>query len=605
MLQEAAGSAAASLAPCPGSAARTSKPSQFVDVGGTLFFTADDGAHGQELWKSDGTKAGTVLVRDINPGGRTGSNPASLTAMRGRLFFNANDGTHGRELWRSDGTKAGTVLVKNTAPSTGDGDGPAHLTAVDGKLFFTADPGRHGKKLWKSNGTKAGTVMVKHINRGHGGLYASYLTAVGGELFFIDEDTHGQELWKSNGTKAGTVLVKNMNPGGMSNDYDYGPTTLTGVGRRLFFIDDDDTHGQELWTSNGSSEGTVLVKDINTAVNHYDGGSLALSSNLSSLTALGGTLFFAADDNTHGHELWKSNGSGSGTVMVKDIKPGNDSSLSSFLTAVGGTLFFTAQDGVHGQELWKSGGSSAGTVLVKDINPGHGSAASSLTAVGGTLFFTADDGVHGQELWTSNGSGSGTVLVKDIRACSGEFRRPSSPDRGGETVVLRRKRRHSRPGAVEVGRHQGGHRPRQGHQRGPYRESSCAMSRRQRCAKKRVVRARVSQAKLLRRRARGAGATRAATAAAAAVDPGRRRGHFGLPDSKRKGRDAPCGGRECLFFAGAVPRPTHPLERAVRPRRSRGNAVLHRRRRHPRPGAVEVGRHQRRHGPRQGHQTGY
>ena len=118
---------------------------------------------------------------------------------------------------------------------------------------------------------------------------------------------------------------------------------------------------------------------------------------------------------------------------------------------MGGTLFFTAQDGVHGQELWKSGGSSAGTVLVKDINPGHGSAASSLTAVGGTLFFTADDGVHGQELWTSTAAdghrpGQGHPCL---------FRRVPEAlltDRGGEAVVLRRKRRHSRPGAVEVGR---------------------------------------------------------------------------------------------------------------------------------------------------------
>ena len=92
----------------------------------------------------------------------------------------------------------------------------------------------------------------------------------------------------------------------------------------MFFIDDDDTHGQELWTSNGTSAGTVLVKDINTA-STLRRRLLSASSNLSSLTALGGTLFFAADDSTHGHELWKSNGSGSGTVLVKDIKPGDDS----------------------------------------------------------------------------------------------------------------------------------------------------------------------------------------------------------------------------------------------------------------------------------------
>ena len=81
-------------------------------------------------------------------------------------------------------------------------------------------------------------------------------------------------------------------------------------------------------------------------------------------------------------------------------------------------LFFTADDGVHGHELWKSNGRRSGTVLVKDIrrcSSGY-EAVSLLTRVGADLFFATDDGVHGQELWTSDGSRPGTVLVKDINA---------------------------------------------------------------------------------------------------------------------------------------------------------------------------------------------
>jgi ELWxxDGT repeat protein len=123
-----------------------------TNVNGTLFFTAAaaDGTTGYELWKSDGTAAGTTLVKDIYPGGFTGgyggyypnnSYPMSLTNVNGTLFFTADDGTHGRELWKSDGTAAGTVLVSNL--------GSSNLTNVHGTLFFSADDGVHGNELWK------------------------------------------------------------------------------------------------------------------------------------------------------------------------------------------------------------------------------------------------------------------------------------------------------------------------------------------------------------------------------------------------------------------------------------------------------------------------
>src|SRR4029077_8812158 len=104
------------------------------------------------------------------------------------------------------------------------------------------------------------------------------------------------------GNRAGTVLVKDIRPGAAEDD-EYAPASLTGVGGRLFFAADDATHGRELWTSNGSRAGTVLVKDINPDVVERDEYDYSPSY----LTGVGGRLFFAADDATHGAELWTSN----------------------------------------------------------------------------------------------------------------------------------------------------------------------------------------------------------------------------------------------------------------------------------------------------------
>ena len=120
------------------------------------------------------------------------------------------------------------------------------------------------------------------------------------------------------------------------------------------------------------------------------------------LTAVGNTLYFSADDGPNGRELWKSDGTASGTVMVKDIKSGSDGGYPAYLTAVGNTLYFSAYDGTNGFELWKSDGTASGTVMVKDINSGSsGSSPDELTALGNVLFFQATDGINGYELYTN------------------------------------------------------------------------------------------------------------------------------------------------------------------------------------------------------------
>ncbi len=260
--------------------------SNLTDVNGTLYFTADDGIHFTELWKSDGNG-----MEVINPGFQ-GFYINNLTNVNGTLFFRAEDDFHGYELWQSDGTEAGTVLVKDIQPGFYNSSNPDDLTNVNGTLFFTADDGTHGIELWKSDGTETGTVLVKDIVPGSSSSLADNLTNVNGILFFTaDDGLHGLELWQSDGTEAGTVLVKDINPGNSSSS----PDNLTNVNGTLFFTADDGTHGIELWQSDGTADGTVLVGDINPG---------SSSSYPSSLTNVNGTLFFTADDGIHGGELW-------------------------------------------------------------------------------------------------------------------------------------------------------------------------------------------------------------------------------------------------------------------------------------------------------------
>lgn len=358
-------------------------PASLTALNDALFFTANDGIHGNELWKSDGTPDGTIMIKDICP--TEEGHVIYLTNINDNLYFWADDGIHGYELWKSDGTPEGTELFKDLNTTTGD-SAPSQLTAFHNDLFFTANDGAAGCEVWKSDGTEAGTNMLKDIKPVFSDSCPGIMTIMNDNILF---DAGG--LWRSDGTPGGTVMVNSVSSRGSS-------VTMNGI---LFFAGSDGVH-EGLWRSDGTSDGTFMVSDVDPM----------MTSDPNTLINAAGTLFFIASDYTHAMEVWKSDGTASGTALVKDIRPGRYSSYPLYLMPVGRNLFFQARD-YNGAELWKSDGTESGTNIVKDINPSGDSYPRPLYAMNGTLFFSADDGINGVSLWKTDGTLNGAVIVKD------------------------------------------------------------------------------------------------------------------------------------------------------------------------------------------------
>jgi len=385
-------------------------PSALCVSGSTAFFSGADAIHGQELWKTDGTQAGTVMVRDIAVGSDS-SSVGSIIAVGDAVFFTANDAVHGAELWKSDGTAAGTVMVKDINPgSASAGLGPKFTT--NGLVFFTANDGTNGIEVWRSDGTEAGTFMVKDINPGGNSILTFNGQVMGHEFYFTANDgVHGPELWKSDGTEAGTNLVKDIRSGDEAAPFPTGPSDFVAVGDTLYFTQTDSGHGGELWKTDGTEAGTVLVKDISPGT---------AGSNPANKAAVGGFLLFSANDGTLGDELWRTDGTEAGTVMVKDIVPGSGGSTITRRAVAGTVCYFSANVPGLGTELWRSDGTDAGTTLVSDLTPGTGSSNfTTFGVMGDTVFFSFGGLTTGRELWKTDGTPAGTVMVKEIWPGSG------------------------------------------------------------------------------------------------------------------------------------------------------------------------------------------
>jgi ELWxxDGT repeat protein len=399
-----------------------SDPRELTHVGRVVFFSAADGTRGRELWVSDGTDAGTHLVRDINPGA-AGSKPALLTRVGTRLFFTAQDGRHGRELWVSDGTRVGTRLVKDLTRGA-KGTAISGITDGAGTAYF----GRGYRGLWRTDGTARGTQRIRDFS----GVDVANAKWLGSRLFLSADDA----LWKTDGSTKGTVRL---------SPTFWGLDGITRYRGRVYFRATPPLGAfgglPQLWWSDGTKAGT---RRLGTMQNPTD------------LMVKGGTLYFDAQASaSKTPRLYRTDGSAKGTVPVSPrVRPlwemanragrlwgvsatvgqeyawdglwVSDGSAADTTRVAGGTadwwvvdwwagghaglddrLWFAASPvaTIGGEtqaidvEPWSSDGTTGGTTEAADIHADGSSYPRGFVKLGGTVLFSANDGVHGRELW--------------------------------------------------------------------------------------------------------------------------------------------------------------------------------------------------------------
>lgn len=466
----------------------SSSPLELVVNNSTLYFTAIDANNNRELWMSDGTTAGTMMVKAISQG-LVESNPRYLKPCGSDIYFSAQDELNGQELWKSDGTEMGTVLIKDI-DSGSSSSNPYELTCINSQLYFTGSTAETGAELWKSDGTTTGTTLVKDIDPGSGSSFPREMTLFNNEImFFATMPSGGMEIWKSDGTANGTTVITDV--GSVSqNSY---LRNLSPVGSKIVFLN----NLSELWSSDGTLEGTQEIAPLNGTGFYLqnfssiddkiyfsgDDGELWVTdgtntgtsrltnlpgiadSNVGGMTKMGDNIYFVANDEITGYEMWRYNLIDGTAKLSKDINTiqkvddlanlqetnggfvfsetgnysvnkllefdGNDVteiiysddqlSFRNFLGEINGEYFFVGQESIYGQELWKTDGTESGLEFVRNIRPGtNGSSIKSSVVFDDKLYLNASDGIHGQELWQSDGTWDGTMMLKDIQSGAGD-----------------------------------------------------------------------------------------------------------------------------------------------------------------------------------------
>ncbi|HVT57203.1 MAG TPA: ELWxxDGT repeat protein [Thermoanaerobaculia bacterium] len=412
---------------------------------GSAFISVEKDEGPVELWRSDGTRAGTLRFTD-----RPIDYSLQIAAIAGLAFFVASDSEAGDELWASDGTAAGTRQLTDLNVSRYGGFGPYAFVRLGDELFFN-----YGG-IWRTDGTAAGTLPVTDFFV-NGGIVA----AAGAAFFFSFDDQNRMQLWVADGSPGGVRQLTHFAE--VTESIDSGPVAASG---QVFFVagwGGDDPAA--MWRSDGTPQGTGKAFDLPPAV--------AVSGGVRDLTSLGSDFYFTNHLQAGPLEVWKSDGTTAGTVQLAVSCCPPDFAITPFiriggtvyfiaytgpgqsylrqtdgtpagtgwvelkgspvvnptgLLAVGGTLYLFADAAAQGdRSLWRTDGTPAGTSELATFRGGSGDAAPrSLTPFGSGVgvAFVADDGVHGLEPWISDGTAAGTRMLADILP-GGDGSRPS------------------------------------------------------------------------------------------------------------------------------------------------------------------------------------
>ena len=363
-------------------------------------------------WVTDGTLAGTVMVKDILTGSLASPNPGNFTNIGSKVIFSAVDATHGRELWVTDGTSAGTTLLVDIYPGRLDGGIATSFFSVGTvAVFGVYNSLVNTRGLWATDGTAAGTSLLVNIPKSS----PSYITPFGAKLLFRAWDGvvgHFGDLWITDGTAAGTTQLL-PSAGHIPQSVKPNITDLGASGRAVFSANDG-TNGNELWATDGTAAGTIMVANIATA-------SYA-SSNPGPIALLGttGRGVFAAAPTASGTQLWVTDGTAAGTSALKTFSGGYNSGSTAFLGAGAGNspvtlgnqaLFIGKDAGVTA--LWVTDGTTVGTTIlstaVTSIGP-RDAGATSFTGLGSKELFWSGTGI-GSSPWITDGTAAGTFQL--------------------------------------------------------------------------------------------------------------------------------------------------------------------------------------------------